>query len=218
MKKLIGMIAVIVASSGAVNAQGAFDNTTDFRHKLQFGLKAGANYSNVYDAQGEEFKADPKLGFAGGVFIAIPIGKYLGIQPEALISQKGFMATGRILGSEYKFTRTTTYLDLPLLFSFKPSEFITILAGPQYSYLLNQKDVFTNTSTSYLQETEFKNDNIRKNTLCFLGGVDITLKHIVLGARAGWDLQTNAGDGTSSTPRYKNVWYQATIGYRFYNH
>jgi hypothetical protein len=218
MKKIILMIALSVAGVSALKAQGAFENTTDFRHKLQFGLKAGANYSNVYDSYGEDFNADPKLGFAGGTYLAIPIGKYLGVQPEALLSQKGFMATGSMLGSTYKFTRTTTYLDLPLLFAFKPSEFVTVLAGPQYSYLLNQKDVFTNTSTSYLQETEFENDNVRKNTLCFLGGIDLTLKHIVLGARAGWDLQTNNGDGSSSTPRYKNVWYQATIGYRFYNH
>jgi hypothetical protein len=217
MKKLMIMLAVVVAT-GSTPAQGILENTTDFRHKLLFGLKAGGNYSNVYDSQGEDFQADPKLGFVGGAFIAIPIGKYLGIQPEVLLSQKGFVATGSLFGSTYKFTRTSTYMDIPLMFAFKPSEFITIMAGPQYSYLINQKDVFANSSTSFQQETEFENDNIRKNTLCFLGGVDLTLKHIVLGARAGWDLQTNNGDGTSSTPRYKNVWYQATIGYRFYNH
>ena len=27
-------------------------------------------------------------------------------------------------------------------------------------------------------------------------------------------IQNNNGDGTSATPRYKNVWYQATIGLR----
>jgi len=132
-----------------------------------------------------------------------------------LISQKGFKATGRILGGTYSFTRTTTYLDIPLLFSIKPSEFITLQVGPQYSYLLKQNDVFTNASTSIEQEQEFVNDNIRKNTLCFTGGADINLKHVVLGARAGWDILNNNGDGSSTTPRYKNVWYQATIGYRF---
>ena len=65
------------------------------------------------------------------------------------------------------------------------------------------------------QETEFENDNLRKNTLCFKGGVDINLKNIVLSARAGWDILKNNGSEASTTPRYKNVWYQATIGYRF---
>ena len=59
--------------------------------------------------------------------------------------------------------------------------------------------------------------NILKNTLCFTGGFDLTLKHFVLGTRAGWDVRSNNGDGSTSTLQYKNVWYQATIGIRFYN-
>lgn len=213
MKNLIFTIIAVTSLVGISKAQ---ENETDFRENFTFGIKAGANYSNVYDTQGEEFRANPKFGLAAGIFVAIPIGKYFGIQPEALISQKGFSATGRILGNSYKFTRTTTYLDVPLFFALKPSEFLTILAGPQYSYLLKQNDVFANATTSIAQETEFVNDNIRKNTFGLAVGLDINLRHIVLGARAGWDVTNNNGDGSSTTPRYKNAWYQATIGYRFY--
>lgn len=212
MKKII----LIVLSASFVGNIIAQENETDLRKNLTFGLKAGVNYSNVYDSEGEDFNTDPKLGLAAGAFLAIPIGRYLGVQPEFLFSQKGFRATGKILGSTYSLTRTTNYIDVPLFLTFKPSEFISLLAGPQYSYLTNQKDVFENASTSIEQEQEFENDNIRKNTLCFVGGADINLKHIVLSARAGWDVQNNNGDGSSTTPRYKNVWYQATIGYRFY--
>lgn len=188
---------------------------TDFREQLKFGIKIGANYSNVYDSEGEEFRADGKIGLATGAFISIPISKYIGIQPEILLSQKGFKASGRFLGTDYEMVRTTTYLDIPLFFSFKPSEFLTLQAGPQFSYLLKQKDAFSSTLFNYEQEEEFSNDNIRKNTLCFVTGADINVKAIVVGVRAGWDLQDNAGDGTSDTPRYKNVWYQITVGYRF---
>ena len=107
---------------------------------------------------------------------------------------------------------------MPLLVELKPSKFFTILAGPEFSYLINQRDVFTSTAFSYNQEQEFKQDNIRKNTFGAVGGVDINWKHMTIGARASWDLQTNTGDGTSTTPRYKNVWYQLTIGYKFYKH
>jgi len=214
MKKLILTIATITSIVCNLSAQ---DNTTDFRNKLTFGLKAGLNFSNVYDSQGEEFTSDPKFGLAAGASLSIPIGTYLGIQPEILISQKGFKGKGKILGSNYSFTRTTDYVDVPLLFLFKPSEFISIVAGPQVSFLVRQTDVFQNATTTIEQEKEFQNDNVRKNVFCFTGGFDINLKHIVLGARAGWDMQNNNGDGTSSTPRYKNVWYQGTIGYRFYS-
>jgi hypothetical protein len=80
---------------------------------------------------------------------------------------------------------------------------------------MKQKDVFANAFTTIEQETEFQNDNVRKNTLCFTGGADINLNHFVIGARVGWDLMNNNGNGTTTTPRYKNVWYQATVGFRF---
>ena len=211
MKKIILIIATVTVITNSY----AQENITDFRDKLMFGLKIGANYSNVYDARGEAFVASPKLGLAAGAFLAIPIGPYLGIQPEVLFSQKGFQATGTLLGSTYNLTRTTSYIDVPLLFSFKPSEFLNLVAGPQYSYLVKQNDVFANATTSIDTEKEFQNDNVRKNTFCFLGGLDLTIKHFVLGARVGWDIQNNNGDGTSTTPRYKNVWYQGTLGWRF---
>jgi hypothetical protein len=207
MKKIILMVAVMFSITYSASAQ----------NQVAFGLKIGTNYSNVYDSEGEDFDADGKFGFAAGAFLSIPLGEYLGIQPEVLFSQKGFKATGTMLGSTYEMTRTTNYIDVPLLVALKPVHSITLLAGPQFSFLMKQRDKFTGPNASYLQEEEFDNDNIRKNTLGFIGGADINLEHTVIGFRAGWDLSNNNGDGTSSTPRYKNVWAQATIGYRFYN-
>lgn len=191
------------------------DNWTDFSNRLTLGLKVGANYSNVYDEKDNDFNADPKFGLAMGTFISIPIGQYLGVQPELLFSQKGFKSRGSILGSNYEIIRTSSYLDIPLLIALKPNEYITLLAGPQYSYLLGQKNVFENGTTSVEQELAFDNENIRKNTLCFTLGADVNMAHTVVGLRAGWDVRHNTGDGNSTTLRYKNMWYQATVGYRF---
>lgn len=213
MKKLSILTGLFVALTSIGLAQ---ENETDNREKFQFGAKAGLNYSNVYDENGDQFNADAKFGVAGGLFMDIPFGKYLGLQPAVMISQKGFTATGQILGSKYDFTRTTTYLEFPILFEFKPSEFFTLVAGPQYSYLLHQRDVFANATTSIAQEQEFVNDNIRKNIFGIGGGFDINLRHITMGARVSWDVQNNNGDGTSSTPRYKNVCFQGTVGYKLY--
>jgi len=214
MKKIILAIAAIAFLVGNSNAQdnnSAQGNGADSRDKLQLGLKAGVNYSNVYDAQGEEFNADSKFGFVAGGFLTVPIGKYLGIQPEILFSQKGFQATGRILGMDYTFTRTTNFIDIPVLIQLKPIATVTILVGPQFSYMIKQRDEFA----SALIETQFTNDNVQKNILCFIGGADINLDHFVFGARVGWDVTKNNGDGTSTNPRYKNVWYQATLGFKF---
>ncbi|MEN9348724.1 MAG: hypothetical protein RLZZ77_2235 [Bacteroidota bacterium] len=210
MKKGI-VILSICCLSGLSWSQDASDND-----QLFFGVKGGLNYSNVYDSKGEEFDADPKFGFAGGVFTTIPIGSFLGIQPEVLFSQKGFSAKGNVLGSEYSLTRTTSFVDVPIYFAIRPSPWVSIVAGPQYSYLVKQRDVFENGKTTIAQEQEFGSQNIRKNILCFSGGLDINTDHLVVGARVGWDVQKNTGDGTSTVPRYKNTWYQVTIGYRLY--
>lgn len=186
-----------------------------FRESVEFGVKLGTNYSNVYDTEGEGFKAAPKFGLATGIFLSIPIGRYLGIQPEVLFSQKGFKAEGNLLNTTYILTRTTNYIDVPLLISIKPFESISILAGPQYSYLLSQNNKFENAQTSIEQEEEFDNENLRKNTFCFTGGLDFNVDPLIISGRAGWDLFKNNGDGTTTTPRYKNVWYQVTLGYRF---
>jgi len=211
MLLMIAAIAFIVSNSIAQENSAPQQTSTDFREMLQIGLKVGMNSSNVYDAQGNQFNADFKFGFVGGAFLSIPIGKFLGIQPEVLFSQKGFQASGSILGMSYKFTRTTNFIDIPLLVQVKPAEFLTLVAGPQYSYLIKQSDVFGNVT----MEQDFNNDNIRKNLFCFIGGLDLNLEHLVVGARVGWDITKNNGDGTSSNPRYKNVWYQGTVGFRF---
>jgi len=215
MKNSKKIILIIIAVFGMISIGNAQENKTDNREELKLGFKIGANISNVYDSQGEDFVADPKIGFVIGGFVSIPIGMYLGIQPEVLFSQKGFMATGKILGSPYEFTRTTNYLDVPIFISFKPVESLTILAGPQYSYLMKQSDAFTSSLVSTLQEQEFNNDNIRKNTFSFIWGADVNLGSLVIGGRVAWDLSNNNGDGTSITPRYKNYWYQLTLGFRF---
>ena len=210
MKKVFLLLTIALFITQYCSAQKSKANDT--RGDLQIGFKTGVNLSNVYDADGDQFVAKSKIGFVAGGFISIPFGSLLGFQPEILFSQKGFKGTGMFLGNPYEFTRTTSYIDIPLLFAIKPTTFVTILVGPQYSYLTKQRDEFTSTLNSSAQEHEFANDNIRKNILSFIGGIDLNSNPFVLSLRAAWDLQNNNGNGTNTIPRYKNVWYQATIG------
>lgn len=209
------IIVSLIALAGILNPLIAQDNR-DLRGRLILGVKAGINYSTVYNSSGNVFIADPKVGFAGGAFLAIPIGIHFGLQPEVIFSQKGFKSTGILFNSGYYLTRTTNYLDIPLFFAIKPVPFLTLLAGPQYSYLISQKNSFKNGTTTMAQEKEFDKDQVRKNTFCLATGVDINIWHVVVGARAGIDLRSNNGNTNSLTPHYKNVWYQFTIGYRIY--
>jgi len=95
MKKTFIIIGLLNLSLGTVLKSQ--DVIVDPRGNFTMGIKAGVNYSNVWDGQGQDFKANPKIGFAGGLFFGIPIGKFLGFQPEVLLSQKGFEGSGYLI-------------------------------------------------------------------------------------------------------------------------
>jgi hypothetical protein len=187
----------------------------DTRSDIAVGFKAGMNISNVYDSEGEEFTTDAKTGFAGGVFVHLPIGPIFGVQPELMFSQKGYVSSGSLLGFDYSLTRTSDYIDVPVFFAIKPIESVTLLIGPQYSYLIKQKNVIVTPISNTVVVDEFDNENIRKNTLGLAMGMDLSHNAFVLSGRVAWDLYDNNGDGTSTTPRYKNVTGQVTLGYKF---
>jgi hypothetical protein len=119
---MIAFVTIVVTNS---NAQTT--TNIDNRETLSFGLKGGANLYNVTDPDNQGFNSNSKFGLAAGGFVSIPFGKFIGIQPEIMFSQKGFKSTGNYLGSTYNLTRTTNFIDVPILFAIKPIKEITLL-------------------------------------------------------------------------------------------
>lgn len=185
------------------------------RTGLNFGLKGGINKSNVYDTEGEGFSTDAKTGVAGGIFLQIPLGTVLGLQPEVLYSEKGFKGKQVMQGKDYKFTRTMGYLDVPLLLQIKPAEWFYLVLGPQYSLLLHRKDKFTTKDFIIEGKEAIEGQDLERNTVAAVVGFDINIASFVLSGRAGWDLKKNVGSDNPYSPRYKNAWLQGTVGIRF---
>lgn len=215
MKKSLVLLCLIgFALSNNLQAQTETVTQSDSRRLWNFGVKAGINSANVWDEESQNFNANRKLGLVFGTFVSLPFGSLFGFQPELLIAQKGFKGSGVLLGTAYSYTRTTTHIDIPLQFQVKPSELVTIVIGPQISYLIYQKDVYTFGANSTAQEQEFDREDLRKSTLGFTAGVDVNILRLVASGRLGYDFQNNNADGTSTTPRYKNHWLQLTLGYK----
>lgn len=207
-KKVVLLITLFTSAVGFSQV------TSDTRDELKLGIKAGVNYSNVYDEEGQDFVASGKAGFAAGAFVSIPIGKFFGIQPEVMYSQKGYKAVSKVLGFNYDYTSTTSYLDIPLLLQIKPIPMVSIVAGPQFSYLLNTKNTFNGSSTT-TTEASINADNYKKNIFGFVIGADLNVDHFLISGRAGWDISKSDAEGNSSAPRYKNQVLQLTVGYTF---
>lgn len=217
MKKILRSVALLFAMAMTTTGfaqDGTSTTSTDTRENFKFGVKAGINLSNVYDEEGDDFVADGKVGFAGGVFVAIPLGAYVGIQPELLYSQKGFKSESEgLFGEDYKFTRTTSHLDIPVHLQIKPIENLSILVGPQFSYLLSTKNELNGYSAE--EEEEINDENYKKGVFGLSAGVDFNIDQFVLSARAAWDLSKTNEDGDESSLRYKNQVIQFTVGYTF---
>lgn len=208
------MLAVMATSvSTSVMAQSSRVVPKDSRSKFHIGAKVGLNISNVYDVDARNFNTAQKSGFMYGGFMAIPITKGLGIQPEVMVSQKGTKATGDIDGVSYSLKRTTKTLDIPLLLQLKPFKMISIVAGPQFSYLLSQKDVYDDRDNTIVTQ-QFKNQDYRKANIGVVGGIDVHLLGLLLSGRVGCDLQKNTTNNTLA-PSYKNMWGQVGVGLRF---
>jgi hypothetical protein len=217
MKKIILVILILAALSLGCNGQS--DTTTSiisFAHpSWNVGIKAGVNITSAYSAAEEVFDTEPRAGFVGGVFAEIPLGKYMLLQPEVLLSQRRLQVSGILNANAYTVTRQATYLDVPVLAAFKPARFIKLLAGPQYSYLLKQRDSFSANVSQSLQE-EFKGDAFRNHTLCVTFGAEFTIQHFVICSRLGWDLLSNRQNHADITPEYRMIWYRFMVGYKFF--
>ncbi|MCE2995911.1 MAG: porin family protein [Cyclobacteriaceae bacterium] len=210
MYKLIQLLVIIILLLVVVG-KGWTQVDQELFHA---GLKAGINSSNVYGGIGQDFSSDAKYGWVAGGFVSIPLWEHFGLQPEILLSQKGFEATGSLLDAPYQLNRTTTYLDIPVFIALKTNSYLTILAGPQFSYLLSQKDELAASPFSVQQQQIVATDQIRENIIGVVIGLDVQVKRVVFSVRSGWDALQNNKDVTSLTPRYKNIWLQATVGFR----
>ena len=194
----------IVAQTTTTDDSSSMDN----REELSFGIKAGINYSNVYSESGDGYVADGKVGFAGGVFVSIPLNELIGVQPELLYSQKGFKTEGTFFDGQI----TSSYLDLPIHLQIKPTENISILAGPQFSYLLSTK--YELNGFSAIDEEDL-DDNNNKATVGISAGVDFEVQNFLISARGSWDLSKVNKDNSTSDINYKNQLFQITLGYKF---
>lgn len=201
MKKLL-IIAIGVFAAGAVHAQD-----------VSFGVKAGANMSNIIKTNDDSYKTEFKPGLNAGLTMEIGIGKTLSFAPELMFSQKGYKAD-RFGGT---LTQTTNWIEIPILAKIQAAPQFNIFLGPQVSFLTKTTNKFEG-AFGTVEETRIEEDS-DKFKKSIAGGVigagfDITPK-IGISARYALDFQKNNENGTNETPAFKNQVIQAGLGFKF---
>lgn len=122
MKKII-ILLFVLANTVNLKAQG-----------FSYGIKGGYNYSTIRAKNLNNI--DGQDGFHAGVFANLS-AILIQVQPELLFSQRGYEIEN---GNDIRMN----YLEAPVLLKVKVFPFVTVDAGPQFSYLINTKELSDN--------------------------------------------------------------------------
>lgn len=220
MKKLLFAFAFMLASFTAAQAQSGF------------GIRGGANLSNVSGDLRDESRFNNKIGFHAGITYQLAIVEnFFSIQPELLYSQKGFKNNEDEFQSDLlninvrrEGTVSYNYLDLPVLAKIKAGP-LYFEAGPQASYLLNVNNKTKTYNDGELQSSDSdpkSTDGLKKFELGYAAGIGLASNNgISIGLRYNGSLSdftdkdVSYGDYGDDLTNARNSVIMLTVGFTF---
>ena len=187
--KILGLLTIALVAGTVSFAQGV-------------GIKAGANINKI---DGKGLKEEFQYGYSLGGFAELYFNNKWGIQPEVLWNQYQTQTTDDfddvIPGgtSDLKGIKLN-YLSIPLLLNFRPVQFITLQAGPQFGILINKEQGLLKNGQEAFSSGDFS----------MLGGVQLNVGKLKVGGRYQIGLN-NINDIDNST-KWKNQGFQIYAG------
>ena len=165
--------------------------------KVALGLKAGANFHQM---TGAGFDDAYKVGLFGGAFLGVSKNK-MGVQVEGLV--KNVRVDAASSSSAYV---KSTYLDIPVLFTYRLIPRVSLQVGPQYTMLLSAQD---NAKTDV--KSLYKSSEVSGAL-----GLEVRLPvHLTAGARyiMGFS-DVNNNKVATATDAWRNRSIQVHVGFR----
>ncbi|MEO6538279.1 MAG: porin family protein [Ferruginibacter sp.] len=171
-----------------------------FSQSLHLGIKAGAEINKI---NGRPFKDQFSFGYHVGGFAEIGLTSRFGIQPEVLFSQVS-VDTSSNFSSLYDFNNIKQvklqYLKIPLLFNYKPNNFVALQVGPQYGINLDKNSNLLQNGKNAFKAGDFS----------MLGGIQLEISKIRLYGRYAIGL-SNIND-IDNQEKWKNQSIQVGLG------
>ena len=232
MKK-ISLLSLAFMSCFAVMAQDPIGTNPNKAHKplrtdmstaTRFGVRAGVNLASLElddDYNGTTYNTNSKTSFHAGVFVNVPLGGTLRLQPELSYVGGGSKVDGNFLSPDNALRQGNYELDyhyiaLPIMFQLQTASGFFAELGPQFAY-----SVMAQEERNDGGETDLKDiDIIRKTDFALAGGLGY-LTRIGLGLNAryvhGLSNVYNS-DNAPAAVRDKEVsnrWIQLGLTYHF---
>jgi len=184
------------------------------RADVRFGIKAGGNMAKPtgLDAQDPLATLKNKVGFNGGVFLALNFGRVVTIQWEALYTMKG--ATYVALDDTFTDKLYADYIEVPLLLKLRiPLPVIQpfVFAGPTVGFKLQEK------LESNGEEVPLTENLLKNNDYGAIFGAGLNLgRNFMVDVRYSLGLQKVISTVEGAVqPDFKNGVWSASIGIAF---
>ena len=123
--------------------------------EFHFGAKAGANLGKL---DGVAYDKGYKLGYQLGGFLEFDLNRSWGIQPEELFNQTNTKLRDSykaVWDDKFEKKKTLNYVSVPVLLKYNPDGFISLLAGPQFSFLSNRDESTWENGKKLFKEADF---------------------------------------------------------------
>lgn len=179
------MCAILCIS---ITTYGQYTNDDDDRNDVRVGFKGGLNLSNLYvnDVDDENVR----VGWHAGFYTQLFQSQVFTIQPEVNFSTKGSGITyvQGLTGNRYDQRFNLSYIDIPVLATFKLGQAAEIHLGPYWSYLVHAE--IKNNEGDPNNEFDTKDrDNFDKWDYGLVGGIGFNLgEGAQLGVRYNYGL------------------------------
>ncbi|KUG06349.1 porin family protein [Solirubrum puertoriconensis] len=216
MKHFVFVLTFLALATLSAQAQG-----------IRFGVKAGANYSNLAGDVVDEDRYESKFGVHGGLMLNVGLvdDGFLSLQPEILFSQKGFKYADRdvtIGNDRLRFTGKLTYnyLDVPVLLKINAGG-LFFEAGPQFGYLLSASDdieVTRNGQTQTSSQNYSDLDDVKRTEVGYAAGLGFQAKSgPMIGLRYNGSFTDFADDGYQGDEfrNARNSVFLLSVGFMF---
>lgn len=168
-----------------------FFTITTYGQGIDFGVKAGANFSTITDASG----FDNKTGFHAGIFLGLKLNDEIALQPELLYSQQG---------AEFNAGKfDLDYVNIPVVVKIYLVQGLNFQLGPQFGFVVNEDIRFSGIGVLQAKNKDFDFSAIVG------AGYDLPLGFRV-------DARYNFGfTDVIETESWKNGVFSLALGYSF---
>jgi len=196
MKKLV-LVLIVLGLASTKGFSQSFGQK--LMKKLEFGIKAGGNYSDFTDAS---FSTDPLPGFHAGATVAYKFTNNFMVQEEFLFSMQGAKVLDGPLGEQ---DVKLYYVTVPILLKYRTNFGLYVEAGSQVGIKVKEE-------VAGFEDTDFA----KKIDMGVVGGIGYQSKiGLGIGARYIYGLQKVPESTFANINEFKNNNIQASIFYVF---